>query len=741
MTTAPRVAAAEPIAELSNMSKQVRWQVPFADIYNTRYRVDIYDEGYTGAPVILQAGETPFTTDEDDSDDLFAPIRTQSGTLQICTAIPGGGTLKLEDILPVNNIARPVRLLKLGTTNTVEWQGFLSCEVYSQDYIGIPQNLDLPVISVLEAMASVEVDPAKLSGLNTVGATINQLLEIFIDKAGVSYFSEYYVPTVARGRNIVTKYIDATVLFEQKEYNNENSTTYIVSGLSLQDCLARIATYMGWCLREKSGTLYFMAANETVSYNRRYRQGRVDMQGNFSYSWMVDLSDTAVSTQDIDNLDWMGNGHQRSVAQGAKSVEVIASLKKSQVHAGIPDFPPGNVVVTSKQLSLLNTATQRYLYAIISQNYLAYDSIQFMFYKGTSAYQNYNNEPTTDCYEGVSTFEEVLPTIFLNNPGRDLYTIPRYAGAFYIQIASEEEATEDPQYSNGIYLSFIPGLRKGTTVALDLAPIFKYTTPLSYSFQQGGTFKLEINAFEMMGSFGTQGYQQGIASAVSVLAHLRIGNNYWNGSGWVQSPTTFELSFEAETTISSVLAERMEGQIELAFYPHGGMSKMGTPIGPHGQIAYRWALYDEVVISKLDMSYEVDEDPNLTDRSENHYFRLLGTNFRDEISIDTDLASSLNNLPSPSLIMNDQTTPMTMLNYGSAQSPDMRRPEVDLLNRLAQYYSAARQRLELEVAHISTPLPLLKLNGINDGKVYLPMAESRDWRMGTCRLICMEIPS
>ena len=91
--------------------------------------------------------------------------------------------------------------------------------------------------------------------------------------------------------------------------------------------------------------------------------------------------------------------------------------------------------------------------------------------------------------------------------------------------------------------------------------------------------------------------------------------------------------------------------------------------------------------------------------------------------------------------MEDATTPMTMLNYGSSQSPDMRRPEVDLLNRLATYYGAARQRLELEVAHISTPLPMLKLNGIGDGKVYLPLAESRDWRTGVCKLTCFECPS
>ena len=148
----------------------------------------------------------------------------------------------------------------------------------------------------------------------------------------------------------------------------------------------------------------------------------------------------------------------------------------------------------------------------------------------------------------------------------------------------------------------------------------------------------------------------------------------------------------------------------------------------------------DMFIKGLTLDYEISESDLLSDRSENKYFRLLGTNFRDEISIDTEFASSMNNQPSPSLIMNSTTEAMTKLNYGSTQSPDMRRPEVDLLNRLAAYYGAARQRLELEVAHITTPLPQLRLNGINDGKVYLPMAESRDWRTGVCKLTCIECP-
>jgi hypothetical protein len=87
------------------MAKQIRWRVPFASVSGTLYEVEIYDEGWTGSPVVLTAGATPFVTDEDASDDFFAPVRSQTGTLQVCTQLADGTMLRLEDILPDNNIA------------------------------------------------------------------------------------------------------------------------------------------------------------------------------------------------------------------------------------------------------------------------------------------------------------------------------------------------------------------------------------------------------------------------------------------------------------------------------------------------------------------------------------------------------------------------------------------------------------------------------------------------------------
>lgn len=711
------------------MSKQVRWQVPFVSRLGTAYRVDIYDEGYNGTPVQLTAGPTPFVTDEDASDDYFAPIRVQTGTLQVCTLKPDGTYITLDELLPANNIARPIKLWRIlggGAAGVLEWQGFLSCEAYDQDYTGIPQNLDLPVISVLEAMASVEVDQTKISGLNTVGTTIQKLLEIFIDKAGISYFGQYYVPTAARGRNIVSKYIDATVLFEQKEYNNENSTTYIVSGMSLKDCLERIAVYMGWCCREVSKSLYFFAATEISGYRRYYRQGAIDPStGTATYRWLFDLNNTAVVARDIVALLWAGVDHRRTVQQGAKSVEVVAGLKKYELRLSLPEFPYVNMDTYSITMDGMSEPYGSLIYdgvtlqSIISENTTFYNHCTIRLKELNSS---------TGAFLRDATVTQVLSWALIN-PNRETHMNPyetaKYVGAFYAKIKKNED-----DYLDGLYIVGNHYWQSIYTPEDDTSHIFSIQRLKRFVCSSGKLILKTKVAHLTIGD--AYAYYDGDDCSMSVC--IKFGDKYWDGDGWSPNFARFTISnLEGKNGYEIPCDSFMQGDIEIRLYKNSDFSGILTP-----DIQYSGK---DKFVSELSLEYQLDEDATISDRSENHYFRLLGTNFRDEISVNTDLASTLNNQPSPSLIMNSETEAMTELNYGTDQVPDMRRPEVDLLNRLADYYGAARQRLELEVEHpTAAPLPLLKLNGINDGKVYLPLSESRDWKTDVCKLICFEMP-
>ncbi len=198
-----------------------------------------------------------------------------------------------------------------------------------------------------------------------------------------------------------------------------------------------------------------------------------------------------------------------------------------------------------------------------------------------------------------------------------------------------------------------------------------------------------------------------------------------------------------------------------------GSGELRTPV-PMISSLYTFAksdievyLYDDfdngkttALISEISVEYEPPfrkyKDPQKTNR----YLQNLTNKFYDEINVQLSFASIFANVNGLSHIYGvkrytygqeyvDYLEPITTIDYIKANNTtEARRPEVDLLNRLAAYYGSARQRLELEVEHPTTaPLPMLKLNGIDDGKVYLPLAESRDWRTGVCKLTCFECPS
>ena len=153
--------------------------------------------------------------------------------------------------------------------------------------------------------------------------------------------------------------------------------------------------------------------------------------------------------------------------------------------------------------------------------------------------------------------------------------------------------------------------------------------------------------------------------------------------------------------------------------------------------AYR--TVEEWVYTSLSLEYQAPEDV-FEDRSANHYFEALKTAFRDEVSVECDFGSSLDNLPNPSLILNVDPVryyePLTRMSFYDGMLTE-ERPEKHLLSRLATYYRKPHTSLEL-VAAFPGVLPMMRYRGLNDGKFYLPMAASRDWQQDTATLSMLQ---
>ena len=712
------------------MAKAVKWQIPFVStIDKTNYRIDIYAEGYSGDPIQLLGGPEPIVTEEDKSEDFFAPVRYQTGNIQICTHDDDGNVLvTLEDIIPANNIDHPLRLVSiLNGVETIEWQGFLSCEAYNQDYTSIPQILSLPILSVLEAMDSVQLDQTRSNGFVKIGAAIKNALNEVMLQSGMNFYTNINYSSIDDG--ILNKYIDQNAFFDEKEYTNENISTYIVDGISVKDVISRLCGFMGWTAREQGTKLYF----ERIGNNNTYTQE--DTYTNFGSDNVLVLNPTNIVTADIADLQWLGKDHQRSLSQGAKSVAVNARVDHYDFSLKLPDFPYGDTTSVEWKPIKYKSNTFKYFYSLLNDNNNAYSNNAYGYYYGSMT--RTGDSQYSASFGGQSNKANFYDREYLHPfSGRTEHPLnynPIQAGAALMQYAIEDEQTSNHDMKSGLYVCLLPGCSGQD------APLFKMWTPRFHSFNKGKfviSANMLFNALYRYNSVDEQIMSDNISDSYIACNNekldlvLKVGNYYWTGSAWSTTRSIFQAEMKDNGINMNIpVNSYISGQVQLEVLA-------GVTVGDHVNTLY------EVIFNSLDVSFEHDKDYQSSPRTENKYFQKLNTFFKEEITVSVELASYVNNEPSPTIVMNSASQPMTTLAYSDGSHILYRyRPEVDLLTRLASYYGAARQRLELKVAHpTSAPLPLLKLNGIGDGKTYLPLAETRDWREDVCTLTCFEMP-
>lgn len=691
------------------MAKNIRWQIPFvSDIDKTKYRIDIYDEG-TFTPVQLAAGPTPFVTNENNDTDFFAHVRSQTGTIQVCTAIPGGGTLSLNDILPANNIARPVRLVSIsGSTETIEWQGFLSCEAYTQDYIGIPQNLDIPVISVLEAMDSVPLDNSRSNGFVKINvATYNILYEIAY-QCGLTCFT--HINYSATDFRFFNKYINQMIFFKLKEQNTESGVNMVIDAKSAKEALTYLCTLMGWTAREQGTEIYLERMGDTMNM-------RHDTIANFKNAFNINATDASIVTGNMSVLKWRGTNHRSSFTQGAKSVEVSAKLEEYKVEFALPAFPEEDMI----------HATTTYAESYITKDTAFSNMLSFayFFYQNDRTHASYDTDADIDNAYGDCALNQNcdISAQYPTYTNGQYYYCGKHIGAFFANVKMPSE----DDFTGGLYAVLANKMDAPETPPT----IFTMRSILQYALSDGW-LEFKLDAMTMVGSNGYDNFTMGTAYIV-----LQFGNQYYNGTTWSYSRTIWAvnmLNVTEPNMFKIYFSGTMQGEIKIELL---GVLSSGVTISTGLRPYY------DLFIKEMSLTHHrQEEDYTYADRRENHYITLLSTNFKDEVSISTDIATTLNNKLSPSLVMNNTSQAASTIDYTIDGGTEPRKPEKDLLNRLATYYGAARQRLELEVAHpTAAPLPLLRLNGINDGKVYLPLSESRDWKADSCKLTCFETPN
>jgi hypothetical protein len=236
------------------MAFQRHYIIPFKSFrQGTDYRLCIWEDGYTGAEVTLEPAADPFTTEEDGDEDVFTPVRTQTGTIRIVDS----GAVSWRSIMPLNDLQKPVTL---EVMNEPVWVGYLQSENYDGVLYGNPQERELPVQCPLSVLEAIQVRTTETEMRNFA-----YVLKYIIDSLP-SYTNTVNDPVI--NRVIVQGGSDARQWLMNKvdwmNYVRSDDVDGDTPRYDLLEILTDICRFWGWTARVMQRTLYLTCMDDTA---------------------------------------------------------------------------------------------------------------------------------------------------------------------------------------------------------------------------------------------------------------------------------------------------------------------------------------------------------------------------------------------------------------------------------------------------------------------------------------------
>lgn len=730
------------------MSKNVKWTVPFQSIKGLKYRVNIYEEGYAGEPITLLGAEDVFSTEENASNDVFAPSRAQTAVLRVVD----NGSLLSEEIIPQDNVSRPVELV--DESGNILWLGFVACDSFTQSYTDIANVIDINCNSLLEAADSVELEIDTKMMFNTILSHISYALYTLGKKGGITDKFGYLCIDARYYQAIVEKKIYNNSYFTAEEMINGDNISFEVHSSSVKKLFENIAGFFGCSWREHNNNLYMVdniPAPSKVSSDPSARPCFVIDINNLINSLYLNTDTIHVQpkilnrTMDMADFEYRGAEHNKTVSQGARRVQVLSSLKKFEGKLSLPECPYGSLV-TPPNYEDLHVNTNDEFYSLSSYKYI-HGSVGCPGSSAGGFTYYFNNYIDTlpyqlSSYWHINEFRQYYYDLVLTLTKRgqpDVWMMAYYA----IWRLNETPVS-------GLMVCGLPKyLRVGdqqyrqiTRFPLTEAnALYTQTTALPFAASSGWlNINSIVSVFNCINGQGAGGTEK-----PALTISVQFGDKYWNGTAWQDSWTTFELGLETDGTTTKNKTEEMDTLEEDGYFIPISELMVGFVTvkiyheikGWHFDILRQvWDPAFDVFITKFDVAYVAPNRDFLADRTQNSYFKYTGRNFADVVSTNVQFATDAANDISATMLWDSDKVPTKKLVFDGVSV----RPEVDLLERMNKYYKDARREIVLQVDKQRGNEPIISVNGY-DGKKYMPLAESRDWATDTSSITLFETPN
>ena len=307
------------------MSWIITHQCRFQSRTHQQYCVNVSKQSDVSVEIKQLIGaETPFSTSEASGDDIFTPVRPQTGYLRILDN--SGGTL-LDDLLPENNTQKMVTLVNL-TTGATEWIGFMAAEVFTQPWDNDLTELEFPLKSALACLADVTMQIG-VSGTNRLALLVYNAITSLFGEGNVPFTELVFMDDFKNTCTHMTMRANMGMFFNNETIMNDNSATVIRVGKTYKNSIDAMCQVFGLTLREQGTSLIFGryddGGNYVVNVNKM-DWAILAYIANSTSAPTVQPQGQIVTKEILPIADFKGNNNNLSFMQGAKSAMVALEL-------------------------------------------------------------------------------------------------------------------------------------------------------------------------------------------------------------------------------------------------------------------------------------------------------------------------------------------------------------------------------------------------------------------------------
>lgn len=324
---------------------QVEYYIEFVALDETKYRIELLRESTeTLTPIPLRGAVSPIETVEDNSDNIFIPIRKQTGKL--CIADNGydmdGNQFDYTSIIPTNIFEYQVRLWSIASdqSKTLRWIGYMRPDSLTSRIFEEVTIREYQITCPLGAMYDTPVSFSNNKTDKGTVKSIGQILHMALSSVHVNWNRVYKQDNVESNEDIKAKlsllnFVDNTPTHTNPPSGDIDAftATWTDDGVKWADVVEDICKFWGWTMFSRGLDIYIVAHGQYLSFKYFAFD---NIASDSPTGTVINDWETAYAV-DLKELQYLSTDHTESRQLGYNGINIHNNANAREIVVN-PDF-------------------------------------------------------------------------------------------------------------------------------------------------------------------------------------------------------------------------------------------------------------------------------------------------------------------------------------------------------------------------------------------------------------------